>query len=607
MATSVQNNKRVKTYHFHQEWETEFCFININDKCVCLICGASVSVGKRCNVERHFTKVHGNFSQDFPAGSSLRRDKITELKTTLQRQQSLFTKPAKKTNSATEASFKVAHILTKRKKPFTDGGIIKEAMAPMTAVAETLFRNHKNKTDILSAIADVQLGANTMARRVSALSADAVKQLESDMNRCKWFSIQCDESVDRSDTAQLAVFIRMVFDDFSTKEEFLTLLPLKATTRGVDVYNAVKDYFVGKKIPIEKLVSVTTDGAPAITGRHSGFIAYCRADPDFPKFLNYHCIIHQQAICAKVMGFDHVMTPVIRIINSIRAKAKQHRIFKLFLEECSAEYGDLLLHTEVRWLSRGKILQRFLSLLGEIKAFMETREEDTTLLSDAEWLLDLAFLTDVTEKINHLNIQLQGKGKNICDMISAVKAFSAKLSLYIQQVKNKRFQHFPSVSKMLESHTGAVSVLNVSKYCDLLSRLGQEFADRFSDFEKLEPCVTFMANPFMDVDISEISGQMAELFCVDPVEMEMEVINLQNNVQLKSQQHSQHFWSLVEPDNYENLHQAALKMCALFGSTYLCESAFSDMNVLKSKLRTRLTDEHLNDSIRVNLSGYTPA
>ena len=124
---------------------------------------------------------------------------------------------------------------------------------------------------------------------------------------------------------------------------------------------------------------------------------------------------------------------------------------------------------------------------------METREEDTTLLSGPEWLLDLAFLTDVTEKINHLNLQLQGKDKNISDMISAVKAFSAKLSLYIQQVKNKRFQHFPSVSKMLESHTGGASAKNVSKYCDLLYRLGQEFADRFSDFERFEPCVTFMA------------------------------------------------------------------------------------------------------------------
>lgn len=227
-----------------------------------------------------------------------------------------------------------------------------------------------------------------------------------------------------------------------------------------------------KEIPIERLVSITTDGTPSMTGRHSGFIAHCKKDPDFPKIVNYHCVIHQQAICAKVLEFDHIMRPVVKIINSIRAKAKQHRSFKLFLEECAAEHGDLLLHTDVKWLSRGKILQRFLSLLGEIKTFMENRGEDTNLLTDPDWLLDLSFLTDVTEKIN------------------------------------------------------------------LLAKLGQEFSDRFDDFDKLQPCVTFMANPFMDVDVSEVSSQMAELFCVDPVETENEIINIQNNVQLKSQQQS---------------------------------------------------------------------
>ena len=84
---------------------------------------------------------------------------------------------------------------------------------------------------------------------------------------------------------------------------------------------------------------------------------------------------------------------------------------------------------------------------------------------------------------------------------SAVKAFKAK-SINIQKVKNERFHYFLQISKMLESH--AANVLNAHKYCDLLSKLGHEFADRFSDFEKLEPCVTFEANPFMTLDLGEI-------------------------------------------------------------------------------------------------------
>ena len=72
-----------------------------------------------------------------------------------------------------------------------------------------------------------------------------------------------------------------------------------------------------------------------------------------------------------------------------------------------------------------------MALLTEIKALMEARNEDTTMLSDTEWPLDLAFLADVTEILNNLNCELQGKRKTISDMISAVKAFKAKLGLFL--------------------------------------------------------------------------------------------------------------------------------------------------------------------------------
>ena len=67
--------------------------------------------------------------------------------------------------------------------------------------------------------------------------------------------------------------------------------------------------------------------------------------------MHHHCIIHQQALCAKVVGFGNVLCydlPVVKIVNSIRSRAKQHRAFKVLSEELSAEYVDLLLHTEIR-------------------------------------------------------------------------------------------------------------------------------------------------------------------------------------------------------------------------------------------------------------------
>lgn len=82
-------------------------------------------------------------------------------------------------------------------------------------------------------------------------------------------------------------------------------------------------------------------------------------------------------------------------------------------------------HIEVRWLGRLRYYSTFF-LLKEIKAFMESREQDITLLSDAGWLLDLAFLKYVTEKLNHLNLQSQDKDKTTCDINTATKAFKAR-------------------------------------------------------------------------------------------------------------------------------------------------------------------------------------
>ena len=134
--------------------------------------------------------------------------------------------------------------LIKNKKTLSHEEVFKETMM---LVANTLFKDKKHDPEAISALSDVQLGTSTMARRVSSLSENLTEQVDRDLAACRWLSMQFDESVDSASTAQLMIFIRMVFDDFSTKVELLTLLPLNATTRGVNIYTAVKNFFVEKK------------------------------------------------------------------------------------------------------------------------------------------------------------------------------------------------------------------------------------------------------------------------------------------------------------------------------------------------------------------------
>lgn len=84
----------------------------------------------------------------------------------------------------------------------------------------------------------------------------------------------------------------------------------------------------------------------------------------------------------------------------MRAAPLQHRLFKALLENTEDKEHDLILHTEVRWLSKGKVLTRFVNLIEEIKTFKNDKKENYYKLTDSRWMFDLGFLTDIMEKLN---------------------------------------------------------------------------------------------------------------------------------------------------------------------------------------------------------------
>jgi len=83
----------------------------------------------------------------------------------------------------------------------------------------------------------------------------------------------------------------------------------------------------------------------------------------------FHCIIHQQNLCAKSLAFKHVMGPVIKAVNFIRARRLNHRQFQKLLDDHGTEHQDLLHFSEVRWLSKGRMLRRFYELRKEVTLF----------------------------------------------------------------------------------------------------------------------------------------------------------------------------------------------------------------------------------------------
>lgn len=593
-------SKRQRTYNFNTDWEELYCFINIKDKCVCLLCGSTIAIPKKHNVERHFQTTHATFDRNYPLKTEVRKKKINQLKSNLTTQQSVFTRHVEKSKRATIASFKISHILAKKKKPFQDAELLKEAF--LTG-ADCLFEGFSNKHEIMTAIQDLQLSNNTVTRRIHAISTDLQTQLKTDLEICDYFSLQFDESTDISDTAQLAVMVRMVFSNFTVKEDLLTILPMKGQTRGEDIYNIFRTYANSINMPLHKLSAITTDGAPAMVGKNKGFIAFCEKDESFPRFLAYHCIIHQEALCCKILPFDHVMKIVTNIINSIRAAPLQHRLFIALVEDTDTEdkVHDLILHTEVRWLSKGRVLARFVKFIEKIKTFLNNKNVNYDELSDTSWLVDLGFLTDIMEKLNSFNLELQGKDKNIAEMISSVNSFKAKLALLISHLQIKSLAHFPHMKNMLGDNE-----MNESLFIKHLQLLQKQVEERFSQFRNIEPIVSFCINPFTcQINVMELAAGISDLVQGKAEELELEILDLKNDIVLKSLM-SEDLWKIVDKERFPSLKKAAYKIKSFFGSTYLCESLFSNMNFIKSRYRSRLTDEHLYDCLLTGLSPYSP-
>lgn len=188
-----------------------------------------------------------------------------------------------------------------------------------------------------------------------------------------------------------------------------------------------------------------------------------------------HCIIHQESLCAHSLKLHSVMTTVVSTINFIKSRGLNSRQFKELLSDLESEYGDLVYHCEVRWLSRADMLARFYNLREEVKQFMEIKGKPVVELSDDKWLCDLAFMVDITKHLSELNIKLQGPNQLLSSLLSNVKSFEAKLKLWQFQLEQGNIVHFPTLQEQKPAMT--------AEYAVECAKLLQAFEERFQDMK----------------------------------------------------------------------------------------------------------------------------
>ena len=141
----------------------------------------------------------------------------------------------------------------------------------------------------------------------------------------------------------------------------------------------------------------------------------------------------QSGPCSKKISpeLHEILNFVVKCINLIKATPLDQRLFSSLCADMDADHKALLLHTDVRWLLRGRVLKRVFELREQIAFFL--RQQNFGILAEKfrqeQFIAKTAYLTDIFDSLNSLNLSMQGGGFTVIEKAAKVAAYHKKLDL----------------------------------------------------------------------------------------------------------------------------------------------------------------------------------
>uniref|UniRef100_A0A670XYV0 DUF4371 domain-containing protein n=1 Tax=Pseudonaja textilis TaxID=8673 RepID=A0A670XYV0_PSETE len=393
----------------------------------------------------------------------------------------------------------------------------------------------------------IPLSNDTISKRIDEMAADMEERLIDTLKSTE-FMMQIDESTIRENETLLLAYVRFINGNEEIGAKLLSAQNLSTNTKGSSIFKKVEEYFNEKNIPLTNIMACTTDGAASMVGPYRGFQAHLKLV--VPGVMIVHCIIHRQHLVSKnLSGCLHKsIRYVINTVNKIKSNALNNQLFHKLCEENDEEFERLLLHTEVRWLSEGKCLQHFHKLFDTIFEFLES--------------IDPTYLADVFDKLNEVNVKLQGDKINFLKAKGVICSFISKLDLLASNMSHQELYQFPSLDNERQLQAEDLDI-----FCCHLKQLKEDMETRFYDLINLE-VPTWVLNPFT-ADFGQPYPKLQESLTDLKYDYEAFCVKMRNT--------------------YPILWEEVKLLLLAFPSTYLVERGFSTIQQILSK-RLRITD-----------------
>lgn len=198
-------------------------------------------------------------------------------------------------------------------------------------------------------------------------------------------------------------------------------------------------------------------------------------------------------------------------MNYIKTSALNTRLFKELCKDMNSDHEVLLFYTSVHWLSKGNVVNRVFELKNEIKLFLEVqgKHDLKSYIDDEAWNKRVAYLADIFDQLNKLNLKLQGKEMHTLHFQDNLQAFVAKLQNWRRKVNIDNIAMFENLCSVVgESELDGILKLEISEHLESLENEFQRYFRELTDEE-----AALVRNPFStSLDVASIPDEIQDEF-----------------------------------------------------------------------------------------------
>ena len=265
-----------------------------------------------------------------------------------------------------------------------------------------------------------------------------------------YYFIQLDETTDVSNAALLLVFVRYCANG-NIHDDLLFCKEIPTRTTANEIMRCLDSHFTNKGIEWKKCVGVSTDDAASMTGVHHGVLKQIQDKAENAEWT--HCFLHIQNLATRQMPpeLHEVLSIAVKTTNYIKKNALSSRCFSALCDGLDSGHLQLLYHCEVRWLSKGRILNRLFELSQQVYIFLSHKCSPLAdHYVDDYFCAKLAYLTDVFDELNQLNLSMQGRNNSLFLVADKIEGFKEKIGFWKKRLVINGMRCFHSLVKTLK-------------------------------------------------------------------------------------------------------------------------------------------------------------